>query len=356
VDLESFTLQPAASQVASFLRDCIQRRIFATEIPGIHHLASELKVNHKTVTKALGILEEEGVLVSQGRGKRRGIVIAKPEGGVSLRVGILCLEPTDPGLDPLIDIRHLLVKAGHVPFFPTKTLIDLKMGVQRVARFVKTVEADAWVVMAASKEVLTWFAAQPTPAFALFGRRQEVNIASAGPVMAPALVSIVERLVELGHRRVVMLSREMRRVPEPAEFETTFLECLGKHGISLGGYHLPQWQESCEGFQQLLESLFKLTPPSALILHEAHQVVAVLQFIARRGIRVPEDLSLVFLDCDHRFRWCRPTIAQIRWDVREVAACVDQWVGDLSTGRADRRQIGIKSKFVEGGTIGPAPK
>jgi DNA-binding LacI/PurR family transcriptional regulator len=253
VDLESFILQPAASQVASFLRDGIQRRIFATEIPGIHHLASELKVNHKTVTKVLEILEEEGVLVSQGRGKRRGI-------------------------------------------------------------------------------------------------------ASAGPVMAPALVSIVARLVELGHRRVVMLSREMRRVPEPAEVETTFLECLGKHGISLGDYHLPQWHESCEGFQQWLESLFKLTPPTALILHEAHQVVAVLPFIARRGIRVPEDLSLVFVDCDHRLRGCRPTIAQIRLDVLEVAACVDQWVDDLSTGRADRRQIGIKWKFVEGGTIGPAPK
>ena len=349
----AFVLQSASEQVASFIRDSIERRIFVTEVPGIHRLAAELNVNHKTVTKALGLLEEEGVLVSQGRGKPRRIVGPESRGQASLRVGILCLESTDPGLDPLIDIQHLLMKAGHVPVFPEKTLSDLGMDVGRVARFVNTVEADAWIVVAASREVLEWFSVQKTPAFALFGRRQNVEIAGAGPITVPALMTIVQRLVNLGHRRVVMLSREMRRLPKPAEFEKTFLDELENHGISVGPYHLPAWKESRDGFQELLESLFKLTPPTAFILHEAHQVVTVLQFFAKKGTRIPEDVSLVCLDSDFSFRWCKPAIAHISWDVRKAAGCVEKWVNGLSAGRADRRQVGIQTEFFEGGTIGP---
>ena len=77
--------------------------VFVTEVPGIHPLAAQLNVNHKTVTKALRLLEVEGVLASQGPGRRRRIINSKSTEDQSLRVGILCLEASDPGLDPLID-------------------------------------------------------------------------------------------------------------------------------------------------------------------------------------------------------------------------------------------------------------
>jgi len=59
----AFVLHSASEQVASFIRDSIERRVFVTEVPGIHHLSAKLKVNHKTVIKALVLLEGEGVLV-----------------------------------------------------------------------------------------------------------------------------------------------------------------------------------------------------------------------------------------------------------------------------------------------------
>ena len=351
VELPLFSLKSASAQVADFLREAIERRIIVREVPGVHQLATDLGVNHKTVTKALGILERQGILESFGRGKRRQIQLPKFNSGASLRIGILCIESADSRDDPMIDIQHLLTKSGHTPFFADKTLTDLQMDVKRVAAFVKSVEADAWVVIAASREVLRWFASQPVPAFALFGRRQSVDIAGAGPLSLPTLVEIVEKLVELGHRRIAMLSREMRRVPEPSEFEKTFLKCLSGHGIEVGPYHLPAWEESLKGFQTLLESLFKVSPPTALIVHEPHQLVAILQFVASRGIRVPEDVSLVCLDFDHSFRWCQPAIAHISWNVRKVAGCVEQWANEVGRGIDERKQTGIRAEFQEGGTI-----
>jgi DNA-binding LacI/PurR family transcriptional regulator len=119
-----------------------------------------------------------------------------------------------------------------------------------------------------SRKVLEWFASQSVPAFALYGRRQGVILANTGPLTRLALVGITVKLFNLEHHRIVMLSWEMRRVPEPSEFEQTFLNRLRDHRIEVGSYHFIAWEEGRDGFQSLLKSLFKVDPPSALIVHE----------------------------------------------------------------------------------------
>jgi hypothetical protein len=65
---------------------------------------------------------------------------------------------------------------------------ELRMDVKRVGRMVRQTATDAWVVGAGSREVLEWFAAQPLPAFALFGRRDGLPLAGVGPDMVSAHV------------------------------------------------------------------------------------------------------------------------------------------------------------------------
>ena len=95
----------------------------------------------------------------------------------------------------MIKIQHLLSEVGHSPFFATKTLGDLGRDVKRVARFVEKTKADAWVVVSAPREVLEWFAARPEPAFALFGRRHNVKIASVGPETTPTISAVIQKAV-----------------------------------------------------------------------------------------------------------------------------------------------------------------
>ena len=108
------------------------------------------------------------------------------------------------------------------------------MNVDRISRLVRSTEADAWVIQSGSSEVLEWFAGQPTPAFALAGRRRGVGIAGTGPDKVPAAQIAVRRLVELGHRRIVMLAREERRKPLPGLMERAFLNELEALGIATG--------------------------------------------------------------------------------------------------------------------------
>jgi LacI family transcriptional regulator len=228
------------------------------------------------------------------------------------------------------------------------------MDVRRIARMVEAGETDAWVVVGGAREVLEWFAARETPVLALFGRRRGVPVASVGPDKPPALVVITRELIGLGHRRIVLLARRMRRLPLPGAGEQAFLDELAAHGITPGSYHLPDWEESVDGFYARLESLFQVTPPTALIIDEVPFFVAVQQFFAGRTIRVPQDVSLICTDASPDFDWCRPTVAHIRWDSHPVVRRVVRWANNVARGKKDLRQTMTLAKFVPGGTIGPA--
>jgi DNA-binding LacI/PurR family transcriptional regulator len=255
----------------------------------------------------------------------------------------------------MIDMRHRLTEEGHQPFYTDRTLQDLGMEVPRVARLVEQTAADAWIVIAGSREVLKWFAEGGAPAFALFGRRHSVPLAGSGPDKAPAYAAAARALLDLGHRRIVLLALARQRLPRPGKSERAFLAELEARGIAPAPYHLPEWEETVEGFQARLDALFRTTPPTALVIDSVPLFAAAQQFLGGRGLRVPEDVSIISTDHSETFWWCCPPITHIRWDSRPVVRRAVHWAAGIAGGKADRRQISYPAEFVPGGTIGPAP-
>ena len=342
-------------QVAAHLRNEILRGRWSTTMPGRNQLAPELGVNRKTAEAALRQLEHEGILVGRGAGSKRLIVL--PEGASALRplqVAILDYDPLGQTEGYKSELRHLLEEAGHHAFIAPSSLTELGMKVSRVRRLVERTQADAWIVCAGSRQVLEWFASRPEPTFALFGRRAEVAVAATGPDKPSSYAAATRQLIELGHRRIALLCREERRLPAPGATERAFLATLEEHGIPTGDFNLPNWEDSKDGFQKLLDELFRVTPPTALLVDETHLFSATQQFLARRKLQVPEDVSLVCSDPNPDFTWCEPSIAHIRWDPRPVIRRIVRWAANVSRGKPDVRQSLVPAEFVAGGTIGPA--
>lgn len=345
-----------AEQTAAHLRTELKRGLRSGAMPGANQLAIELGVDPKTVEAALRQLEHEGLLAGQGQGRKR--LIVPPDGKTvrPMRIAILQYDPPARTESASVELHHLLLSAGHSAFFTEQTLMDLGMDVGRVSRFVRKTKADAWVVSAGSREVLEWFSAQPVPAFALFGLREGLPIAATGPDKLPALLTATRHLIGLGHRRIVLLVRRERRHPVPGMRELAVLDELKAHSIPVGEYNLPGWEESPAGLQKLLHSLFLVTPPTAILIDEATLYIAVQQFLANRGIRVPQQVSLLCTTNDPMFAWCTPSISLIRWDVGPVIRRVVQWAAKVSTGRRDIKQTLTPAQFIVGGTTGPVPR
>ena len=256
-------------------------------------------------------------------GRRRRIVLPEDHAPPALRVAILLYEPQPQTEGWLMESQHLLQEAGHGAFFADKSLLE-------------------------------WFVQQETPVFALFGRHKELSVAGTKPDHVPAFAAATRHLAGLGHRRIALLARPERRLPEPGRAERAFLEVLEDHGIQTGSFNLPHWEGSPESLHQCLESLFSKTPPTALILPEAPMFFAAQQFLGNRSLRVPQDVSLFCADGDRSFEWCRPPVAHIRWDYRPVVRRMVRWVHNVAAGKEDHRQSFTKAEFVEGGTVGIA--
>jgi biotin operon repressor len=342
-------------QVTEYLRHQIKRGRWGESMPGGFALKDQLGTSHSTVELALRQLEKEGFLVAQGAGKSRRIIIPKDATPRTLRVAILNYEPEDRKVDYLLDLLHQLRVAGHSSFFASKSLIELGMNPKRVANFVNKNKADAWVVCAGSRPVLEWFSKQSFPVFGLFGRVVNLPIASSRPQKIPALREAVQKLISLGHRRIVFMSRSEHRKPTLGVQEQEFLNEIEAHGIPTGAYNLPDWAETRSGYRRAIDSLFAHTPPTAILIDTSLLMIAALQHFTRLGIQSPRDVSLVCMDPDLSSAWCDPSISHISYDSSPWIRHVLRWANNVACGKDDRSKSQPLAKFVHGGTIGPAP-
>ena len=64
-----------SKQVAAHLRGEILKGRWSGAMPGILALGRDLRVNHNTIDAALRLLEGEGLLVAQGKGRSRRIAL-----------------------------------------------------------------------------------------------------------------------------------------------------------------------------------------------------------------------------------------------------------------------------------------
>ncbi len=348
-------LLSVTDQVVNHLTAELARGQWMKTMPGKDRLAAELGVSRMTVEVALRRLERDGRLLGRGKRCKRLIIPPSEKAARPMRIALLLYERADIPRDYLIKLPFAFKNLGHTFDFAPKTMMELKMDPARIGRFVEQHQADAWIVMAGPREVLEWFSAQSRPAFALFGRREGLPVASIGPNCRVAIVAAVRHLVNLGHSRIVLLGRRERRWPEPGPTERTFLDELKAHGITVGRYNLPDWEETKEGFQKLLDSLFRVTPPTALFIDDYTLFIPTQQYLADRGLQVPQNISLVSTENQAGYAWCMKEVAHYRWDSHKVVPRILRWAEAVSRGHRDVRQTLIPAEFVPGGTIGPAP-
>lgn len=348
-------------QTTEHLRMGLQDGRWSGKLPGVVRLATEFDVSTSVVRRALRQLETEGILTGRGLGRSRVITeqLGETVTAKSLRVGILLhdgprdREPQTHQITLLL--QNSLEAAGHTVFYSVKSQVELKHNVRRVARYINDTSADAWVVQAGSRPLLEWFAEQTVPCIALYGRSSGLRLARTGPDKAVPLVAATRKLIELGHRRIVNISLSPRRIPTPGRVERAFLAELRAHDIPTGEYNLPDWVETPKGFSALLDRLFRVSPPTALIIDGASRMIATMQFLARRHIDVPEQVSLVSSEYENALTWCNPSIAQIHWDPMPTVRRIVRWVAAVQSGNQDYETINFPAEFIHGGSIGPAP-
>jgi DNA-binding LacI/PurR family transcriptional regulator len=339
----------AAEQVASHLKEQIAQGKLTGFMPGGAVLARKLGIGRTTADAALAILGTDGLLASQGNRKRRRILEANlPADHKPMQVGLILYEPSDAANQYVPEIRQLLLASGFGLELSPKTLIELDHNPGKVEKMVRKHPADAWVIGSGARPVLKWFSESSIPAFALFGRMQGLAMPGIKPDKQIALRVALKTLIELGHRKIVLLVREERRKPSFGNFEKAFLGQLEGYGIKTGPYNIPDWVENASGLRRCIGRLFSLTPPTAIFVGDSVLFLAVQNILRNSEFSRSKKVVLISTDYHPHMDWCDPPVPHFSWDHRTTARRILKWLRDLQRGKSDQAQTFAPTRFVEG--------
>jgi LacI family transcriptional regulator len=157
----------------------------------------------------------------------------------------------------------------------------------------------------------------------------------------------VDHLVAQGHTDIVFVSSPIDR-PSRVDLRAGFLEGLARHGISVGGHRClvgGHESEGTEGYEvengrQLAAMLAERTPvPTAVFAANDITAFGVIQTLTARGIRVPEDVSVLGFDDLPFSAWVTPALSTIAHPAFETGAMAMRL---LAESLKDRERISVE--------------
>lgn len=338
--------QSVSEQAAVVLREDLIKRRWTTYLPGRDMLAKELGVHGSTIERALEQLENEGLLQSQGVGKRRLITVPDHLKQRGMHVVIVLYEREDTLNNYILDLQYRLYVAGHTFSFAPKTLRELGFDPKKIETMIRKHPAEAYIVQSAPRHVLEFLAETSFPVFALFGKMAGLPIPGTGTDWLEALSKAIEKLHTNGHRRIVLLTRGDKHPSKLGLTERIFLEELDKRNIRHGAYNLPEWENSPAGLRHCLKSLFQVTPPTAIFADDWMLYYAIQTLLIRE--RGPEYryVSCISMAFHSSFVWSESRIPHFRWDPEEIVRQSIRWVNNVSRSKEDTKQKLVKAEFV----------
>ena len=347
-------------QTAEHLREGFRTGHWCGVLPGVRVLARELNVSKDTMERALRLLEREGSLRSGGLGKRREIAVPRESArpGRVLRVGILLSSPIEHinsnSHQLLLKLVRRIENAGHICTFSEKSMREVHNRLSRITRMVTAAQADAWLVYSAPADVVRWFSGRSAPALLIGGEHLGSDLAVTITDLSGALHAAVRELTRYGHRRIVVVSPDSWRVPEHNRASRAFLTAMKENGHQPSTYNLPNWECSPAGLENLLNSLFQITPPTALLFVDPAACVAALGFSGRRGLLIPRDISILCMTSGTVFDLLPQRLAHFEWPIETHIHRIVRWVERIAMGEVERQQTPFSAVFHPGETIGPA--
>ncbi len=348
-----------SSQISAHLRAEIEKGAWTDWLPSERALTHTLQASRNTVHAALERLRVEGVIETvRGVGNRVcGTPTRSPASEQGKSVGLLNPQSirglrswTTLWVDELKDLLlqencRLRVHEG-LQFDRTNPGAALD-------RLVSQHPHDAWVLTLSSAATQRWFARRKLPCILAGTAFADVPLPHCDLDYRAACRHAVGVLLRSGHRRIALLNRESRRAGD-LDSEAGFLEAAQASRaevVTSIAWHRDDVTSVSRALAQLLD---RKTPPTALLVSNSYAYLATATLLAQRGLRIPQDISLISRNDDPFLAAVAPAPARYVASPLAFAKKLLSPLLQLMNGeRLARPQSLLLPKFVAGGSIAP---
>ncbi|MFB9247770.1 LacI family DNA-binding transcriptional regulator [Sphaerisporangium melleum] len=169
---------------------------------------------------------------------------------------------------------------------------------------------------------------------------------------AAAVVSAVDYLVALGHRRIARVAGlpalEHTRVRVAAFREAVLGHGLGEPRVVQTDY---TWEEGMRATRALLS---RRDRPTAIMFDNDVMATAALNVAQEMGVSVPDELSIVAGDDSQLCVMVRPALTALAWDIQAYGVHTARVLLEEIDGRSPgSRQVGTAGLVVRSSTTAP---
>lgn len=223
-------------------------------------------------------------------------------------------------------------------------------------RAVRSKSVDGFVVLrAALNDPRVQFLREHNVPFVTFGRIDDLEDHPAVNDSIDCLQPAIDHLVALGHSKIGCLA-------EPLEYAiaaqrlASFQTALASHGIEAEPAHtVPSGfreDAAADATNQLLDGN---DPPTAIVAFNDLLAIGALRAAETRGIRVPDELSVVGFDDIHAARFTSPPLTTLRHHDQAIGRQLIAQLRAAIEEPNDAADIYLTPELVVRQSTGPAP-
>jgi LacI family transcriptional regulator len=346
------------TQTVAALRDAMAAGAWGEVLPGEIALCEELRISRVTLRAALQQLGREGWFHS-GRGRRRQILRRPPAtAGLPANSSVVMLSPIPRHTMPAGVILQLVaLREGLESFrFKLEVVTSAAAYSRRPDRALDALHREhrpaCTLLYLSTAAMQRWFRDRNVPCLVSGTCHPNVDLPSIDIDYAAVCHHAVGRLYSAGRSRLALVMPES---DQAGNLESGRGFMAG--GLQLGRKNVHAVVACHEGtvasICSMIDRLIRGSAPcdGLLIAKPAHVITAVCQLL-RRGVRIPEDISVISRDADPALDNLVPTIARYQTDPAKFGQRAARIVVDMIRNRP-RQHLSqrLMPTFIQGQTL-----
>ena len=179
------------------------------------------------------------------------------------------------------------------------------------------------------------------------------NVASVGCDSQEGFDLAVRHLKELGHKKIGLISGPLESYILKARY-SAYLNALDKYGLEINESHIGLGYFVADSTRTYLPRLLKQGVTAILFSHDIRALSAITE-CRDRGIRVPEDVSIIGFDDLPMTEYTVPSLTTIRQDRTALGKCGFYALSCLLN-KVSIGSILLRAPLVVRNSTGPAPE
>ncbi|WP_423066820.1 LacI family DNA-binding transcriptional regulator [Devosia sp. CN2-171] len=164
-----------------------------------------------------------------------------------------------------------------------------------------------------------------------------------------------EALLKAGHRRIAHLAGE-NWIEAAQDREKGYRQALASWDVPVDESLIMRGGWTIHGGRELTQQLLdQPNPPTAIFAFNDRMAVGAYDALRNRGLRVPDDMSIVGFDDEDTSVYLEPPLTTVLLPHEEMARWAVGALLDEQLPAASPRRIKIECPLIERGSVGPVP-